>query len=143
MYPEALNDLARMLAAAASDRLRNGAEAIALAERAWQLTQFQQPMFIGTLAAADAEAGRFDDAVKTAEKAKDLAAAAGLKDVAEGTADCSNCTGPEDLSMRRGSSGLVAVSRQLLSRGWIKEDWKAPPPPQLRFRAGVSFPQAL
>jgi hypothetical protein len=37
---------------------------------------------LGTLAAAYAEAGRFGDAVKTAEKARDLAAAAGLKDVA-------------------------------------------------------------
>jgi tetratricopeptide (TPR) repeat protein len=81
--PASLNDLAWVLAAGASDRLRNGTEAVALAEQACQLTQFQQPMFIGTLAAAYAEAGRFPDAVKAAEKAKDLAAAAGLKDLAE------------------------------------------------------------
>jgi Flp pilus assembly protein TadD len=81
--PASLNDLAWVLAADASDAVRNGAEAVTLAERACQLTQFQQPMFVGTLAAAYAEAGRFDDAIKTAEKAKDLAAAAGLKDLAE------------------------------------------------------------
>jgi hypothetical protein len=39
-------------------------------------------MLLGTLAAAYAEAGRFGEAVKTAEQARDLAAAAGLKDVA-------------------------------------------------------------
>jgi tetratricopeptide (TPR) repeat protein len=81
--PASLNDLAWVMAAGASDRLRNGTEAVALAQQACQLTQFQQPMFIGTLAAAYAEAGRFPDAVKTAEKAQDLAAAAGLKDLAE------------------------------------------------------------
>jgi protein O-mannosyl-transferase len=79
----ALNDLAWLLAASANDRLRNGTEAVALAERACQLTQFQQPMLIGTLAAAYAEAGRFDEAVKTAMKAKDGAAAAGLKELVE------------------------------------------------------------
>jgi hypothetical protein len=34
-------------------------------------------VFVGTLAAAYAEAGRFQDAVAAAEKARDLAAAAG------------------------------------------------------------------
>jgi tetratricopeptide (TPR) repeat protein len=75
--PASLNDLAWVLAADASDTLRNGTEAVGLAERACQLTQFREPMFIGTLAAAYAEASRFDDAVKTAEKAIDLATAAG------------------------------------------------------------------
>jgi hypothetical protein len=38
---------------------------------------------IGTLAAAYAEAGKFDDAVKTAEKARDLAREQGAEDVAK------------------------------------------------------------
>ena len=81
--PASLNDLAWVLAADASDTLRNGTEAVGLAERACQLTQFREPMFVGTLAAAYAEAGRFDDAVKTAEKAIDLATAMGQKGVAD------------------------------------------------------------
>jgi protein O-mannosyl-transferase len=81
--PPALNDLAWALATAADAPNRSGAEAVALAERACRLTGFQQPLFIGTLAAAYAEAGRFDDAVNTAEKARDLALAAGQKDLSE------------------------------------------------------------
>jgi Flp pilus assembly protein TadD len=79
---EALNNLAWILAAHPSDALRNGAEAVRLAERACELSGHREPVLLGTLAAAYAEAGRFGDAVKTAEKARDLAAAAGLKDVA-------------------------------------------------------------
>ena len=80
---EALNNLAWMLAASPAEGLRNGAEAVRLGERACDLTQHREPVLLGTLAAAYAEAGRFGEAVKTAEKARDLAAAAGLKDVAE------------------------------------------------------------
>jgi hypothetical protein len=40
-------------------------------------------MLVGTLAAAYAEAGRFDDAVATAQKARDLALASGQKDLAD------------------------------------------------------------
>ncbi|MCX6922235.1 MAG: tetratricopeptide repeat protein [Verrucomicrobia bacterium] len=81
--PAVLNDLAWILAANASGGVRNGPEAVSLAERACQLTQFKEPMLIGTLAAAYAQAGRFEDAVKTAEKAKDLATATGQKELAE------------------------------------------------------------
>jgi hypothetical protein len=42
-------------------------------------------MFIGTLAAAYAEAGRFPEAVTMAEKAEQLATDAGLKKLAEET----------------------------------------------------------
>jgi hypothetical protein len=41
-----------------------------------------RPLLIGSLGAAYAEAGRFDDAVRTAEKARALALALGQKDVA-------------------------------------------------------------
>ena len=68
-----LNNLAWLLAAGSEDRLRNGSEAVRLAERACELAQYQKPMFIATLAVAYAEAGRFDDAVTTAQKASDLA----------------------------------------------------------------------
>ncbi len=80
---EALNNLAWMFAVNASDTVRNGAEAVRLAERACELTARQQPVLLGTLAAAYAEAGRYNDAIATAEKARDLAATIGQKDVAE------------------------------------------------------------
>jgi Flp pilus assembly protein TadD len=70
---EALNNLAWLLATSGESRLRNGSEAVQLAQHACELTQNQQPLFLGTLAAAYAEVGRFDDAIRTAEKARDLA----------------------------------------------------------------------
>ena len=84
---EALNNLAWILAANPSDALRNGAEAVRLAERACELSEHREPVLLGTLAAAYAEAGRFGEAVKTAEKARNLATAGGLKDVAAKNAE--------------------------------------------------------
>ena len=78
----ALNNLAWVLAASPDDELRHGAEAVRLAERACELTHYGEPLFIGTLAAAYAEAGRFPEAVTTEEKAEQLATAAGLTAVA-------------------------------------------------------------
>ena len=80
---EALNNLAWILAATPMDPLRNGAEAVRCAERACELTHHQEPVLLGTLAAAYAEAGRFQEAVSTAEKARALALSAGQKEVAE------------------------------------------------------------
>jgi tetratricopeptide (TPR) repeat protein len=78
----ALNNLAWILATSPDEGLRNGAEAVRLAERACELTHYGQPLFIGTLAAAYAECGRFPEAVTTAEKAERLATRAGLTPVA-------------------------------------------------------------
>ena len=78
----ALNNLAWNLATSSDDGLRNGAEAVRLAERACELTHYGEPLFIDTLAAAYAEAGRFPEAVTTAEKAEQLATTAGLTAVA-------------------------------------------------------------
>ncbi len=77
-----LNNLAWLLATSPDGDLRNGPEAVRLAERACELTQYREPLFIGTLAAAYAEAGRFPEAVVAAEKAEQLAASAGLTVVA-------------------------------------------------------------
>jgi Flp pilus assembly protein TadD len=77
-----LNNLAWVLAAGPDAGLRNGAEAVRLAEHACELTHYGDPMFIGTLAAAYAEAGRFDDAVATAQKARTVALAKGEKEIA-------------------------------------------------------------
>jgi tetratricopeptide (TPR) repeat protein len=78
----ALNNLAWVRAVNSDDELRNGAEAVRLAERACELTHYNEPLFIRTLAAAYAESGRFPEAVTTAEKAEQLASSAGLKDLA-------------------------------------------------------------
>ncbi|MGD0349648.1 MAG: tetratricopeptide repeat protein [Verrucomicrobiota bacterium] len=77
-----LNNLAWVLAAGPDAGLRNGPEAVRLAQRACELTHYGEPMFIATLAAAFAEAGRFDDAVATAQKARTVALAQGEKEIA-------------------------------------------------------------
>ena len=69
----ACNNLAWMLASHPDPQIRNGKEAVGLGERACRLTNYEQPFYLGTLAAAYAEAGRFNDAIATAEKARDLA----------------------------------------------------------------------
>ena len=66
-----MNNLGWILATSPDDTTRNGTEAVRLAERACSVTQYKQPMFVGTLAAAYAEAGRFPDAVTMAQKACD------------------------------------------------------------------------
>ena len=80
--PGALNNLAWILATSPDDQLRNGSEAIQLAEHACELTQQNRPLFLGTLAAAYAEAGRFAEAVAMAEKAEQSATDAGQAAVA-------------------------------------------------------------
>jgi tetratricopeptide (TPR) repeat protein len=81
--PQALNNLTWVFATDPEPQLRNGAEAVRLGERLCRVTDFREPLFLGTLAAAYAEAGRFEEAARTAEKAKKLAAAAGKSDLVE------------------------------------------------------------
>lgn len=69
----ALNNLAWLRATHPDAVLRNGAEAVRLAEQACDLSQRGQAFALGTLAAAYAEVGRFDEAIRTAEKAIELA----------------------------------------------------------------------
>lgn len=80
---EALNNLAYLLATASDDRLRDGAEAVRLAERARRLPPVKGMCVGGTLAAAYAEAGRFPEAVATAETAVREETAAGETRFAE------------------------------------------------------------
>ncbi len=68
-----LNDLAWLLSTSADAALRNGGEAVALAGRAVELTRGHEPMLLGTLAAAYAEAGQFDKAVDAEQHAAELA----------------------------------------------------------------------
>jgi len=71
--PLALNNLAWCLAANPRRELRNGKEAVQLASQAVELTSQQQPVFIGTLAAAYAEDGQFAKADEMAKRACDTA----------------------------------------------------------------------
>jgi tetratricopeptide (TPR) repeat protein len=62
---DALNDLAWALATQSDAKLRNGLQAVEFASRAAELTHHNAPNVLDTLAAAYAEAGRYDDAVAT------------------------------------------------------------------------------
>ena len=70
---EALNNLAWVLATWPEPMTRDAAKAIELAERADSLTGHRSSVVSATLAAAYAEAGRFADAVRTGERALQLA----------------------------------------------------------------------
>jgi Flp pilus assembly protein TadD len=67
-----LNNLAWLLAISPNEKLRNGKEAVELARRACELSDWKDPSFIGTMAAASAEVGNFDDAVKWQRKSLEL-----------------------------------------------------------------------
>jgi tetratricopeptide (TPR) repeat protein len=71
--PEILSDLAWVLATWPDASVRNGTEAIQLAQRAIQLTGGRDPMTLRALATAYAEAGQFGKAVSTARRALELA----------------------------------------------------------------------
>lgn len=67
-----LNNLAWVLATSPVDELRNGTRAIELAEKACEVTEYQQAHILSTLAAGYAEVGNFDEAIKWSEKAVEL-----------------------------------------------------------------------
>jgi tetratricopeptide (TPR) repeat protein len=73
------NNLALILATVEDEKVRNPDEAIRLAQRACEITDYKRPVTLTTLAIAYAAAGRFDEAIKTAEKAKELATASGQR----------------------------------------------------------------
>jgi tetratricopeptide (TPR) repeat protein len=70
---QVMNNLAWLRATCPEATFRNGARAIELAGRAVELSGGQNPNYLDTLAAAQAEAGRFSEAVETARKALELA----------------------------------------------------------------------
>jgi hypothetical protein len=74
---EALNNLAWIRATCPDEGLRNGSEALQLAQAACQISGNAQPIPFGTLAAAYAETGNFTNAVRAAQTAIELATAAG------------------------------------------------------------------
>jgi protein O-mannosyl-transferase len=68
-----LNQLAWLRATSPESSSRDGAEALALAGRAQQLSGGHEPAVLDTLAAAQAESRRFPEAVRTAQQALELA----------------------------------------------------------------------
>jgi tetratricopeptide (TPR) repeat protein len=81
-WVEALDLLARILGAGHDARIRNGGEAIRLANRAVELTKTNDARTLDTLAAALAETGRFAEAIASAQRAADIAGAAGQTEFA-------------------------------------------------------------
>jgi tetratricopeptide (TPR) repeat protein len=77
-----LNNLAWILATDRDPANRDGLAAVQLAEQACVITGKREAGVVSTLAAAYAEAGRFDEAVATAEKAARLAEQAGQPELA-------------------------------------------------------------
>jgi tetratricopeptide (TPR) repeat protein len=68
-YVKAYDRLAWLLATWPDAKVRNGPEALILARRACELGQYKRARHIVTLAAAQAEAGHFEQAIQTAERA--------------------------------------------------------------------------
>jgi protein O-mannosyl-transferase len=71
----AQSNLAWLLATSSDPSLRNGLEAVLLAETASRLSGGNRPLILRILAAAYAETGRFADAIETAQQALRLAGA--------------------------------------------------------------------
>jgi Tfp pilus assembly protein PilF len=76
-FVPALVSLALLRATSNDAAHRNGLEAVELAERACQLTRYEHPGAVQSLAAAYAEAGRFPDAVSAAKHGIRVALASG------------------------------------------------------------------
>jgi Flp pilus assembly protein TadD len=72
-WPDCMNNLALLISIYPQIKNRDTNEAVSLASRACQLTNYKDPVFLCTLAAAYASAGRFSEAVDTANKALYLA----------------------------------------------------------------------
>jgi tetratricopeptide (TPR) repeat protein len=82
-WPPALSRLAWILATDRNAGLRNGGEAVPLAERLCAVTGYDRSDALDVLAAAYAEAGRFGEALRAAQKAIELEGATGQTKLAQ------------------------------------------------------------
>jgi protein O-mannosyl-transferase len=80
--PLGLAGAAWVMATTSNPQFLNGAKAVELAKLANQMTSYQQPETLDTLAAAYAAAGNFPEAISTAERGVELARAGGRSDLA-------------------------------------------------------------
>jgi arylsulfatase A-like enzyme/Flp pilus assembly protein TadD len=81
-WPEVLNNLAWVKAAYEDEDFYEPNEAISLAHRACELSNYENAAMLDTLAVAYAAAGNFPEAIKTAEKALELLGAEGQAELA-------------------------------------------------------------
>lgn len=81
--PVAMDELAWILATHPLPQFRNGARALRLAQRALELSGGKEARSWVVLDAACAESGRFPDAIAAAQKARELALAAGDQQAAQ------------------------------------------------------------
>ena len=89
--PQVLSRLAWILATAPQAPVRSGKEAVALAEKAAQLTARHDVGVLNSLAAAYAETGRYAEAVEVAQQALTLSSAAGPPTLVAGIRECLDC----------------------------------------------------
>ncbi|MEJ5260069.1 MAG: tetratricopeptide repeat protein [Anaerohalosphaeraceae bacterium] len=82
-YAEGYKNLAWLLAVHPAFEDRDPAEAVRYAQKACELTQYSKAEMLDVLAAAYANARDFDKAVQTAQKAVELARAAGRENLAD------------------------------------------------------------
>ena len=85
--PNMANNLAWTLATAPDDSMRDGTEAVKLARMACRVTENENPEYLDTLAAAYAEAENFEEAVRTANQAIELARQQDADDLADRLAE--------------------------------------------------------
>jgi tetratricopeptide (TPR) repeat protein len=69
----AMSNLAWIFATSPDDSLRDGTQAVQLAEQALRISGARIPLIFRTLAAAYAESGRFSEAIQTAQRGAELA----------------------------------------------------------------------
>jgi len=75
--PKSRNNLAWLLATSSDTSIRDGNQAIEIAEKAVQLSGGKDPNYLRTLAAACAEAGQFSEAIKVAQQGQEIATSQG------------------------------------------------------------------